>query len=101
MTSWAPLAPPTPSQPAPGARQAHQADAQVLGQLAHRRLVPPTRLGPGRRRCSPARYLVMTPFRRADNCCEVAEERDELEPASFYLIIRFSCGAVEGRSRKR
>lgn len=38
------------------------------------------------------------PFRRADNCYEVAEERDELEPASSYLIIRFSCGAVEGRS---
>jgi hypothetical protein len=38
------------------------------------------------------------PFRRAGNCGEVAEERDEPEPASFYLIIRFSCGAVEGRS---
>ncbi len=32
------------------------------------------------------------------NYYEVAEERHELEAASFCLIIRFSCGAVEGRS---
>jgi hypothetical protein len=38
------------------------------------------------------------PLRRADNYYEVPEERDGLAAASFCLIIRFSCGAVEGRS---